>query len=58
MLCKVYDCLNPGGRIGLRDVVLDPDRAGVPEAAILALQMLPATEAGRLDASDDWAGHS
>jgi len=39
----------------LRDFVLDPDRAGPPEAAIFALQMLLATEAGGLDTRDDWA---
>jgi hypothetical protein len=52
---KVYDCLDPGGWIVLRDLVLDPDRAGPPEAAIFALQMLLATEAGGLDTSDDGA---
>jgi hypothetical protein len=55
LIHKVYDCLDPGGRIVLRDLVLDPDRAGPPEAAIFALQMLLATEAGGLDTSDDWA---
>jgi SAM-dependent methyltransferase len=55
LIRKVYDCLNPGGRIVLRDLVLDPDRAGPPEAAMFALQMLLATEAGGLDTSDDWA---
>ena len=49
LIRKVYDCLNPGGRIVLRDFVLDDDRAGPPEAAIFALQMLLATEAGGLD---------
>jgi len=55
LIRKVYDCLSPGGRIVLRDFVLDPDRAGPPEAAIFALQMLLATEAGGLDTRDDWA---
>jgi len=55
LIRKVYDCLSPGGRIVLRDFVLDPDRAGPPEAAIFALQMLLATEAGGLDTCDDWA---
>ena len=52
---KVYDCLNPGGRIVLRDFVLNDDRAGPPEAAIFALQMLLAIEAGGLDTPADWA---
>jgi cyclopropane fatty-acyl-phospholipid synthase-like methyltransferase len=51
----VFAALNPGGQIVLRDFVLDPDRAGPPEATIFALQMLLATEAGGLDTSDDWA---
>ena len=55
LIRKVYRCLHPGGRIVLRDFVLDPDRAGPPEAAIFALQMLLATEAGGLDTRDDWA---
>lgn len=52
---KVYACLNPGGRIALRDFVLDDDRAGPPEAALFALQMLLATESGGLDTRGDWA---
>jgi SAM-dependent methyltransferase len=55
LIRKVYDCLNPGGRIVLRDFVLDDDRAGPPEAAIFALQMLLATESGGLDTRGDWA---
>lgn len=55
LIRKVFSALNPGGQIVLRDVLLNPDRAGPPEAAILALQMLLATEAGGLDTSDDWA---
>jgi SAM-dependent methyltransferase len=55
LIRKVYECLNPGGLIVLRDFVLDPDRAGPPEAAIFALQMLLATESGGLDTRDDWA---
>jgi hypothetical protein len=54
LIRKVYDCLNPGGRIVLRDYVLDPDRAGPPEAAIFALQMLLATGSGGLDTLADW----
>lgn len=55
LIRKVYDCLKPGGRIVLRDLVLDDDRAGPPEAAIFALQMLLATESGGLDTRSDWA---
>jgi hypothetical protein len=52
---KIYAALKPSGWIVLRDMVLDPDRAGPPEAALFALQMLLATEAGGLDTRDDWA---
>lgn len=54
LIRKVYDCLAPGGKIVLRDFVLDDDRAGPPEAAIFALQMLLATESGGLDTRGDW----
>ena len=54
LIKKVFDALNPGGRIVLRDSVLDPDRAGPPDAAMFALQMLLATESGGLDTRDDW----
>ena len=54
LIHKVFDALKPGGQIVLRDFVLDPDRAGPPEAAIFALQMLLATDSGGLDTRDDW----
>ncbi len=54
LMRKVYDCLNPGGRIVVRDCVLDDDRAGPPESAIFALQMLLATDSGGLDTRSDW----
>ena len=55
LIHKVFAALNPGGKCILRDFVLDPDRAGPPEAAVFALQMLLATEAGGLDTRADWA---
>jgi SAM-dependent methyltransferase len=55
LIAKIFSALNPGGRIVLRDFVLDSDRAGPPEAAIFALQMLLATNAGGLDTRDEWA---
>lgn len=54
LIRKVFTALNPGGMIVLRDFVLEPDRAGPPEAAIFALQMLLATESGGLDTRADW----
>jgi 2-polyprenyl-3-methyl-5-hydroxy-6-metoxy-1,4-benzoquinol methylase len=55
LIRKVFAALKPGGQVILRDFVLDPDRTGPPEAAIFALQMLLATEAGGLDTRPDWA---
>jgi SAM-dependent methyltransferase len=55
LIRKVFEALNPGGQIVLREFVLDSDRAGPPEATLFALQMLLATEAGGLDTRDDWA---
>ncbi len=55
LIGKVYDCLNPGGCIVLRDFVLNDDRAGPPDAAMSALQMLLATESGGLDTRADWS---
>ncbi|MFZ6030795.1 MAG: class I SAM-dependent methyltransferase [Chloroflexota bacterium] len=54
LIHKVFRAINPGGWIVLRDFVLDPNRAGPPEAAIFALQMLLATDAGGVDTRTDW----
>jgi SAM-dependent methyltransferase len=54
LIRKVFDALAPGGLIVIRDTVLDPDRAGPPEATLFALQMLLATDGGGLDTRDDW----
>jgi len=54
LIRKVFAALKPGGQVVLRDFVLEPDRAGPPDAAIFALQMLLATEEGGLDTSADW----
>jgi SAM-dependent methyltransferase len=54
LIAKAFAALKPGGRLVLRDFVLDPDRAGPSEAAIFTLQMLLATNAGGLDTRDDW----
>jgi SAM-dependent methyltransferase len=54
LIAKAFAALKPGGRIVLRDAVLDADRAGPPEAAIFALQMLLATDGGGLNTRDEW----
>ena len=55
LIHKALAALNPGGQIVLRDLVLEPDRAGPPEAALFAVQMLLATDGGGLDTHEDWA---
>jgi hypothetical protein len=55
LIHKAFAALNPGGQIVLRDLVLEPDRAGPPEAALFAVQMLLATDGGGLDTREDWA---
>ena len=53
LIARVHACLNPGGRIVIRELVLDSDRAGPPEAAIFALQMLLATDSGGMSTFDE-----
>ena len=55
LIRKAFAALKPGGRLYLRDFVLDPDRAGPLDAAVFALQMLLSTEAGGLNTRDEWA---
>jgi SAM-dependent methyltransferase len=56
LIRKAFAALKPGGRLYLRDFVLDPDRAGPLDATVFALQMLLSTEAGGLNTCDEWAG--
>jgi SAM-dependent methyltransferase len=55
LIARVHACLKPGGRIVIREYVLDSDRAGPPEAALFALQMLLATDSGGLSTFDEVA---
>jgi SAM-dependent methyltransferase len=56
LIRKAFNALKPGGRLYLRDFVLDPGRAGPLDATVFALQMLLSTEAGGLNTRDEWAG--
>ncbi len=46
LFAKVYAALSPGGRIGIRDVVMQPDKAHPLEGALFAINMLANTESG------------
>ncbi len=46
LFVKVHRALLPGGRIGLRDFVMDPCRTQPPDGALFAINMLVNTETG------------
>jgi predicted O-methyltransferase YrrM len=46
LFTKVHDALSSGGRIMIRDVVMEPDRISPPEGALFAVNMLVATASG------------
>ena len=46
ILKKVFDALEPGGHLVLRDMFMSPDRAG-PHGAVFSLNMLLNTDGGR-----------
>ena len=46
LLCRCAKALAPGGRIVIREFILDPDRAGPPFATLFALNMLVGTRRG------------
>jgi len=46
LLARCVGALAPGGRVAIREFILDPDRAGPPAAALFALNMLVGTPRG------------
>lgn len=46
LFARCYRALAPGGRLLMRDFILDPDQAGPKQAALFALNMLVGTKAG------------
>jgi SAM-dependent methyltransferase len=46
LLRKCATALNPGGRVIVQDFIMDEDRVHPPSAAVFAINMLVATEAG------------
>jgi SAM-dependent methyltransferase len=55
LLQKTFAALKPGGRVAIRDYVLDPVGAGTPEAALLDLHMLLSTDSGGLTTRQELA---
>lgn len=53
LLRKAHKALVPGGRIVVREFLLDADRTGPPPGPIFSLHMLLSTDAGDLAAADD-----
>lgn len=46
LLARCAQALAPGGRVAIREFILDPDRTGPPQAALFALNMLVGTRSG------------
>jgi hypothetical protein len=43
----VYQALNPGGRVAIRDFLIDPDRTTPLRGALFSVNMLVNTQEGR-----------
>ncbi len=56
LIKKVFNALNPGSRIVVREFLLNSDRTSPSEAAIFALQMLLATDTGGPSTTDELTG--
>jgi SAM-dependent methyltransferase len=56
LLGRCVRALAPGGRVAIREFILDPDRAGPPQAALFALNMLVGTERGNTYTEADYRG--
>jgi SAM-dependent methyltransferase len=53
LIKKTFAALKPGGRLILREFLLEPDRTHPPEAAFFALQMLLSTDSGGVSTSEE-----
>ncbi len=56
LLAKVRDALAPGGRVLIRDVVMEPDRVRPPFGALFAVNMLVNTRGGGTYTFEEIAG--
>lgn len=54
LLAHCAQALRPGGRIVIREFILDPDRAGPRQAALFALNMLVGTRRGNAYTEGDY----
>jgi len=55
LFAKVFAALEPGGRIGVRDVVMEPSRTKPLEGALFAVNMLVHTDTGSTFTFDELA---
>jgi SAM-dependent methyltransferase len=56
LIRKAFRALNPGGRLILREFLLEPDRTQPPEAALFAVQMLLSTDKGGVSTREEMEG--
>ncbi|MGA2079867.1 MAG: methyltransferase [Holophaga sp.] len=54
LMDRCVRALAPGGRVAIREFILDPDRAGPPAATMFALNMLVNTERGNAYTEADY----
>ncbi len=55
MLRKAHAALNAGGRVAIREFILDPGRTGPPQAALFALNMLVGTREGNTYTEEEYS---
>lgn len=55
LLRRCWRALEPGGRVLIRDFILEPDRTAPPQAAIFAVNMLVGTRAGSTYTEEEYA---
>ncbi len=55
LFAKIHTALRPGGRIAVRDVVMEPSRTGPPFGAMFAINMLVNTQTGGTFTFDELA---
>jgi len=56
LFAKVFAALKPGGRVAVRDVVMDPDRTSPRMGAMFAINMLANTQSGGTFTFEEIAG--